>query len=92
MLPPTLKLCWWSPCTSLWRGSLGSGLWEKPLKSFLCDILSEAGKGGLGLRWMGEPLGQEGSRYGFVPVVTWFLHPSWAALDGVGGDRTTHGA
>ena len=36
---------------------------------------------------MGGPLGQEGSRPGFVPVVTLFLLPS-GALDGAGGDRT----
>lgn len=54
MLPPTLKLCWWSPCISSGRGQLGIRTLGETLKSFLCEILSEAGKGGLGLRWDGR--------------------------------------
>lgn len=48
MLPPTLKLCWWSPCISSGRGQLGIRTLGETLKSFLCEILSEAGKGGFG--------------------------------------------
>ena len=49
MLPPTLKLCRWSPCISSGRGQLGIRTLGETLKSFLCEILNEAGKRGLGL-------------------------------------------
>lgn len=65
MLPLTLKLCRWSSCISSGRGQLGIRTLGETLKSFLCEILSEAGKGGVGteMGWEG-PLTRKGADLG----------------------------